>query len=366
MMRPRATHTLAWRRVPDAPRRRIRLAVVDDSVFVRGALKRMFENDPRIHVVGCASSGEELLYNIERWAPDAVTLDLNMPGIGGLATLNRVHADRPLLPVIVLSSAVGDGAATTIEALRHDYVDFIDKQALSLVDFIGMRALLVARIEALVNGPRPAPALTPPRTQVSSIGAISVIVIGASTGGPPAIETILRGLGRDVPVPVVVAQHMPPGFTKAFARRLDSVLPLAVREATDGDALLPGLVLIAPGGYDLGLARGVSDVVVVLKPARGEATAHPSVDHLFTSAAQVYGAAAAGVLLSGMGTDGARGLADLHRRGAYTIVQDESTSVVYGMPRAAVALGAASEITPLPQISERMTALLWECAVRDA
>ncbi len=355
--------------VADAlPRQRIRLAVVDDSVFVRGALKRMFESDPRIHVVGCASSGEDLLHHIDQWEPDVVTLDLNMPGMGGLATLDRVHAGRPMLPVIVLSSAVGDGAATTIEALRRDHVGFIDKQALSLVDFAGMRRLLVERIEALIS-----PGAVMPAARWLDRGRpggatmpIAVIVIGASTGGPPAIETILRGLGHRLSVPVVIAQHMPSGFTKAFAIRLDTVLPLRVREACNGDALTPGVVLITPGGYDLRLERAGENVVIDLKVADGNATAHPSVDMLFTSAAQVFGAAAAAALLSGMGTDGARGLAELHRRGAWTIAQDESTSVVYGMPGAAVALGAAREVTPLPLISESLRAVLKRVGEEDS
>jgi two-component system chemotaxis response regulator CheB len=343
------------------PRRRIRVAVVDDSVFVRGALKRMFENDPRIHVVGCASSGEELLQKIGNWEPDVVTLDLNMPGIGGLATLDQMHADRPRLPVIVLSSALGDGAATSIEALCREHVDFIDKQALSLADFSGMRRLLITRIEALTSCERPTPVPTPPRLPMPNAGAISIIVIGASTGGPPAIETILRALGPNIPLPIVIAQHMPPGFTNAFAQRLDSVLPLQVREALDGDVLFPGLVLIAPGGHDLRISRQGANTIVVLKPASTNTTTpHPSVDHLFTTTAHIYGAAAAGVLLTGMGTDGARGLSDLHRRGAHTIAQDESTSIVFGMPQAAIALGAASEVTALAEIGGRLNELVWD------
>jgi two-component system chemotaxis response regulator CheB len=340
-------------------RRRIRLAVVDDSLFVRSALKRMFQNDPRIHVVGCAPSGEDLLDHLAQWSPDVVTLDLNMPGIGGLATLDRIHEVLPALPVIVLSSAVGDGVATTIEALCRDQVDFIDKQELSLADFAGMRRVLLERIDALTTS-RTASCLSVPRQDQPpppEIAQVTLIVIGASTGGPPAIEAILQDLGS-APVPIVVAQHMPPGFTKAFAQRLNTNLPATVRQAQHGDALMPGTVLIAPGGHDLRLERIASSIVVALHPANTGSTTHPSVDLLFTSAAETCGAGAVGVLLSGMGADGAKGMDALRRAGSHTIAQDESTCVVYGMPRAAIAIGAACEISPLPVIGSHLRRLL--------
>jgi two-component system chemotaxis response regulator CheB len=345
-------------------RSRIRLAVVDDSVFVRGALRRMFENDLRIAVVGCASSGEELLAKLDTWSPDVITLDLNMPGIGGMATLDRIQA-RGRIPVIVLSSCVGEEVAMTIEALCHDGVDFIDKAELSLADFSAMHRVLAGRIEALAGAERSTAAPEPPLAVLAAPADVSddddalprsvaAVVIGASTGGPQGIERILLELDARLPVPVVIAQHMPAGFTAAFARRLDSLVAFSVREARNGEALAPGVVLVAPGGSDLRLVRDGSRVVASIAYDGGPVVHRPSVDLLFNSAAAVFGASALGVILSGMGSDGARGLAELRRAGAQTLAQDESTCVVYGMPGAAVARGAVSEILPLPRIASRL------------
>lgn len=338
----------------------IRLAVVDDSVFVRGALRRIFENHRRVQVVGCASTGEELLTHLDEWAPDVITLDLDMPGMGGLATLDRLAARRKT-PVIVLSSCADSAASITVDAICRDAVDFIDKRELSMTDFASMRRLLAERIEALAGASHlPSRAVTP-APERSGLGAVpepGVIVIGASTGGPPAIERILRELGSDLPVPIVIAQHMPPGFTAAFAKRLDFILPFEVREAADGEPLLGGMVLLAPGGRNLSLDRVAGRVVTAIDADGGGAVHKPSVDVLFSSAASVFGDHVVAALLSGMGSDGARGMAELRRAGAYTVAQDEHTSVVYGMPRAAIALGAAREVMPLGEIGARIRELM--------
>jgi two-component system, chemotaxis family, protein-glutamate methylesterase/glutaminase len=338
----------------------IRLAVVDDSVFVRGALRRIFENHRRIEVVGCASTGEELLGRLDEWAPDVITLDLDMPGMGGLATLDRL-AEHGKTPVIVLSSCAGSAASITVEAICREAVDFIDKRELSMTDFAAMRRLLADRIEALAaaTAPSSVPAPSTPEERIAgNIAEPRVVVIGASTGGPPAIERILRELGVDVPVPIVIAQHMPPGFTAAFAKRLDLILPFRVREAADGDRLAAGTVLIAPGGRNLRVERVAGRIVAAVDGGGKGAVHQPSVDELFTSAARIFGSHALAVILSGMGSDGARGMHELRRRGAYTVAQDEKTSVVYGMPRAAVALGAVRETIALGGIGARIRELL--------
>ncbi|HVS01895.1 MAG TPA: chemotaxis response regulator protein-glutamate methylesterase [Thermoanaerobaculia bacterium] len=341
----------------------IRLAVVDDSTFVRKAIRRMLAGDARFEVVGSAISGEELLANLERWQPDVITLDLSMPGIGGLVTLDRIMTLRPT-PVIILSTHAGRGAPQTIEALHRGAADFIDKQQYSLLDFDALGEVLAAKIAAVARGgTTEAPVIRARRPGVASVapaptGGYQILLIGASTGGPPAIEQVLADLGATCPVPVLVVQHMPKGFTSAFADRLNGHLPLAVREGQDGAALRPGTVYIGPAGNHLRVLRRGEQLVASLS-ARPEAALHrPSVDELFRSAARTVEGGAVSVLLTGMGRDGAEGMLELARAGAFTIAQDEPTSVVYGMPGAAVALQAVREVLPLARIGPRLCELL--------
>lgn len=338
--------------------RPLRLAVVDDSAFVRKAIQRMLAGDPRFDVVGTATSGEELLANLQRWDPDVITLDLSMPGIGGLVTLDRIMALRPT-PVIVLSTHAGRGAPQTIEALHRGAADFVDKQQYSLLDFSALREVLVEKVLAVASAPlRVAERARAPETAgAGSGGGYEVLLIGASTGGPPAIEQVLQDLGAECPVPVMVVQHMPQGFTRAFADRLNAHLPLQVREADDGMPLEPGRVYIAPAGRHLRIGReGVRPACSLsLKPET--ATHRPAVDELFLSALPAAQRTVA-ALLTGMGRDGAEGMRQLAKAGAFTVAQDEATSVVFGMPGAAVNLQAAREVLPLPRIGWRLRQLL--------
>lgn len=345
----------------------VRLAIVDDALFIREGLRRLLTGHEHIQVVGAAGSGEELLANLDAWRPDVVTLDLNMPGMGGLATLDRVMATRPL-PVIILSTRSGAGAPMTVEALGRGAVDFIDKEAYSLVDFERLRAVLEEKILGVAGGLRtatPAPGdaeapAAPRRRTARQDARFDLLVIGASTGGPRAVETVLAALGDEVDVPVAVVQHMPPGFTRAFAERLNRALPLPVREAAAEEALSPGSVYVAPGGWHLGVhGNGGSAPCLTLREAAvAVAAPTPSVDVLFESACTTYGGRVLAVLLTGMGRDGARGMQALRMAGAHTIAQSAETCVVYGMPRAAVECGAACEILPLGGIGPRVRALL--------
>lgn len=347
---------------------RIRLAVVDDSSFVRKALVRMLHAEPGIEVVGAAASGEELLENLARWRPDIVTLDLEMPGMGGLATLDRLQAERPI-PVVIFSTQSEQGASLAVEALYRTAVDFVDKAHVSLMDFAALRKRLVEKILQLVaagnqrttGAARPAAGA---RAQVGTAHAASpgtgvdVVLIGASTGGPPAIQRILEDLGGALAVPVLIVQHMPTGFTAAFAKRLDAQLPMSVREAAHGDALRPGVVYIAPAGANLTLRRRAHEVVAVLDDTLTDSSHRPSVDVLFHSACRVYRERAVAILLTGMGSDGAAGLAALAREGSFTIGQSEATCVVYGMPRVAQSLGAVAEELDVGDIGRRVAELL--------
>lgn len=337
----------------------VRVAVVDDSPFVRKVLARMLEEQDDLELVGSAARGEELLDHLQEWRADLIILDLAMPGIGGLATLDAIMARQPT-PVIILSENLRGGAQLAVEALHRRALEVVDKRRLSLVDFEALRKNLVGRIRQLATGelhvlpPEEAPAgsATAPRQPCNSP---ALLLLGASTGGPPAIERVLRDLGPQAHVPLVVAQHMPSGFTRAFAARLAAHLARDVREAADGAALEAGLVYVAPGGFHTGVERRRNRFV-----ARLAATAdrvQPSADRLFTSAAEAAGEHAVAALLTGMGEDGARGMAALAQAGAYTIAQDEATSVVFGMPRAAILAGAVREILPISLIGGRLREL---------
>jgi two-component system, chemotaxis family, protein-glutamate methylesterase/glutaminase len=350
----------------------IRVAIADDSSFIRRALARILSEENGVQLVGAAASGEELLDHLDRWRPDAVILDLSMPGMGGLQTLDRIMATWPT-PVIILSTHSKRDAPQTIEALHRGAMDFVDKQEYSLVDFDALRGVLLGKLrqvtgmvgdepdeEPLPRGPYVVTgrgAGGPAASAQAGTGEIDVVVLGASTGGPPAIERILRDLGATVPVPVAIVQHMPAGFTRAFAERLNAYLPLQVREAMDREPLLPGTIYIAPGGVHLTVVWDGSGLKAALavEPA---STHRPSVDVLFQSAVAAVGRRAVAVLLTGMGHDGARGMAELARAGARTLAQDEETSVIYGMPRAAVLAGAVGESLPLGAIGGRLQEIL--------
>ena len=345
--------------------RRIRVAVVDDSTFIRKAITRMLEGEPDLVVVGSASSGEELLTHLEDWAPDVVTLDLDMPGMGGLATLDRLTTQRPT-PVIILSTHSGKGAPLTIEALHRGATDFIDKQRYSLVDFGALREVLLEKIFQVTGRPRDEIPEEPSSTLVvqptfdeeKQDGDFDIILLGASTGGPPVLQTILEVLGKSVPVPVVIVQHMPRGFTQAFADRLNAYLPLMVREAHPGEQLMPDTVYIARAGDHLRVHRRDEKLVAEVSHFPEDSTHIPSVDVLFESTARSIGHRTAAALLTGMGTDGAKGMAALKATGAYTLCQNEESSIVFGMPRAAMSLNAVREVGDPDAIGRRLRDLV--------
>lgn len=352
----------------------IRVALADDSSFIRRALARLLSQDDGIELMGTATCGEELLDQLDRWRPDAIILDLSMPGMGGLQTLDRIMATRPT-PVIILSTHSKKDAPQTIEALHRGAMDFIDKQEYSLVDFDALRGVLLEKLR-LATGmvgdepDEPPPRLPePPRRTAGAAwiapdtDEVGIVLLGASTGGPPAIERILRDLGSILPVPVAIVQHMPAGFTRAFADRLNAYLPLQVREAVDREPLLPGTVYIAPGGVHLTVIWEGGGLKAALSN-EPTATHRPSVDVLFASAAAVVGRRTVAVLLTGMGHDGARGMAELVRVGGRTFAQDEETSVIYGMPKAAVVAGGVGESLPLQAIGGRLREILTGREVR--
>lgn len=350
--------------------------MVDDSSFVRRAIARMLEEEARVEIVGLASSGEELLMHLEEWAPDVITLDLSMPGMGGLSTLDRVMVLRPT-PVIVLSTHSAKDAPATIEALHRGAMDFIDKAQYSLVDFQALREVILEKLLSVravslpepvppaqadsrsspraASGPRRVAPKPPPAARKSE--RFDALLIGASTGGPPAIQRLLEELGTP-PVPVLVVQHMPLGFTRAFAERLNAHLPLQVREVRNGELLAAATVYIAPAGRHLLLDKAEDRLVALLREEPRDARHRPSVDLLFRSGARVLGPRALVLLLTGMGADGAEGMGKILRAGGHTVAQDASSCVVYGMPKAAKARGAVREEVSLDDMGERIAKLL--------
>lgn len=353
--------------------KQVRVAIADDSAFIRKALVRILEADPRLAVVGTATCGEELLDQLDEWSPDVISLDLSMPGIGGLRTLDRIMEQRPT-PVIILSTHAREDAPLTIEALHRGAVDFIDKQRYSLVDFQSLSRILIERILEIsgknnhlevtaAEKPSRARDSEKPPAQESNLetcksSSHDLLIIAASTGGPMAIQTVLEGLAPRPPVPVVLIQHMPPDFTGAFAERLNNHLPFAVRHASDGELLLNGTAYVAPGGHQLRFKKTRLGLVAVVTEDSMSRKHSPSADVTFISAAETLGSRVLATILTGMGKDGAHGLEELTRRGAHAVAQDRSSSIVYGMPKAAIERCGVADILSLPEIGPRLSELL--------
>ena len=338
----------------------IRVFIVDDSAFVRRALARVLATQPGFRVVGEAESGAEALARIPAADPDFVTLDVAMPGMDGLQVLPALLRWKPSLRVVMLSAHTQHGAAATVTALAAGAVDFIDKTTFNVMDLEFLRREVVDRLEALApasrhaNGAAARPAATAGGPAPADLRACDLCVIGASTGGPAAVQRILQRLPARFPFPVVVVQHMPPGFTDAFARRLDSLSRLRVSEAVEGHRLAAGDVIIAPGGLHLRLTPGLA---VVLSAEPSDARHIPSVDVTMRSAARARPGRVLGVLLTGMGEDGAEGMATIRAGGGVTIAESEASCVVYGMPRAAVRRGGATWVLSLGEIAEALGGL---------
>ena len=333
----------------------IRVLIVDDSALVRRILTEALSRHPDIEVVGTATDPYAARERIVALRPDVVTLDVEMPRMDGLSFLAKLMRHFPL-PVIVVSSVTPERSDTALRALALGAVEVIAKpgamHATAEVAEALVRAVRVAaraRVQRLM--PADASARQPTPAIATFNGTHKVIAIGASTGGTQAVETVLRRFPVDAPATVIV-QHMPAHFTTSFAKRLDQVCSIAVREAEDGDVLTPGLALVAPGGRHLVIQASGARWVARVKDGPRVHHQRPAVDVTFESLARCAGRNAVAALLTGMGADGARGLRSLRDAGAHTIAQDEATSVVWGMPREAVKLDAACEVLPLPEVAD--------------
>lgn len=330
----------------------VRVFVVDDSAFVRRALARILDGQPGMRVVGEAASGAEALDRIPRVDPDLVTLDVAMPGMDGLQVLRGLLRWKPALKVLMLSAHTRVGAEATVDALAAGATDFIDKSAFNVMDLDTLRREVVDKIA--VCG-RAAPALPTPTPSVPANGpdparaaGLALCVIGASTGGPAALQRILERLPAGFPLPTIVVQHMPPGFTRPFAERLDALCRLDVAEAVEGERLVPGRVRVAPAGRHL---RVTANLAVILAGEAGDAKHVPSIDIALKSAARARPGGVLGILLTGMGEDGADGMVAVRATGGLTLAESEASCVVYGMPRAAHSRGGAEHLMPLEAIA---------------
>jgi two-component system, chemotaxis family, protein-glutamate methylesterase/glutaminase len=341
---------------------RITAFVVDDSAVVRRHLADLLEAGG-IEVIGTASDPLFAWPKLQARWPDVLVLDVEMPRMDGISFLRKVMTEHPT-PVVMCSTLTAAGAATTLQALAEGAVSFVTKPKLGLRDFLAdasnglveaVKAAARANVRQLAPRPAAVPAAGVVKSALPAAGAMAettdrVIAIGSSTGGVQAIESVLTRLPRTSPG-IVIVQHMPATFTGAFAQRLAGLCAMEVREAKDGDRVINGRVLIAPGGLHMKLLRSGAQYVVSVRDGPLMNRHKPSVDVLFKSVAACAGANALGVILTGMGDDGARGLLEMRQAGAITAAQDEASCVVYGMPREAVRLGAAAEVLPLSGIA---------------
>jgi two-component system chemotaxis response regulator CheB len=356
----------------------IRVLVVDDSPFMRKALERMLQA-PDIEVVGSARDGLDALDKIAQFNPDIVTLDIEMPRLDGLGCLKRIMAETPRA-VLMVSSLTQEGAQATLEALALGALDFIPKEtSLASASILQIQQDLQEKVRKLARSPRfrkarvlpppppptqpgqipvhaPLPLPAPAAQAVSRLGALAgpraeLLAIGCSTGGPKALQDLLPALPKALPVPCLIVQHMPGTFTKAFAERLNSICQVEVREAVHGETALPGCVYIAPGGLHMLYRQRGSTGFIELSAEPSTSLHRPSVDVLFQSIADNTSRQVLAMILTGMGSDGTRGMVALKAKGAHTLAEAEESCIVYGMPRAAFERGCVDQVAPLQDMA---------------
>lgn len=337
-----------------APREPVKVLVVDDSAHNRRLLTELLESLPDVKVVGTAADGNEGLRQVMALHPDVVTLDLEMPRLGGYSFLRLLKSTAPT-PVIVISSYAHK--TDVFKALELGAFDFIAKPAKPTPDVLEklrkelQEKVLAARLVRAEMKP------VKPRPKTMALEPSFVVGIGASTGGPPAVQRLLESLSPEPSMCLLVCQHMPKQFTRAFAERLDRLGPFSVREAQEGDLLAPGHVFIAPGGRQLVVYRQNGQYVLGTPPPTMQDKHAPSVDRLFMSLAEVFGSKTVGVVLTGMGSDGAMGAKSIRKAGGEVWAESEETAVIYGMPQEAVATGAVSRVLPLGEIGPALVEL---------
>ncbi len=341
-----------------------RVLIVDDSAVVRQTLSEVLASDPEIEVIGAACDPYAAAERLREAVPDVITLDVEMPRMDGITFLRKLMSQHPL-PVVICSSLAGEGSVTALEAMEAGAVDIIAKPQMGSKQFLeesrirlcdAVKAAAKARLRPIAERQAVPPKYTadailaPPTGKAMAQTTEKIVAVGASTGGTEALRVLLQALPHDAPG-LVIVQHMPENFTAAFAKRLDGLCRITVKEAAQGDSVIPGRALIAPGNRHVLLKRSGARYYVEIKDGPLVCRHRPSVDVLFRSAARYAGENAVGVIMTGMGDDGARGLLEMKQAGAYTIAQDERSSVVFGMPAEAIKRQAQDAILPLEAIA---------------
>jgi len=350
----------------------IKVLVVDDSAFMRKAISTMLDKDSEIKVIGVARDGQEGLDMVRKLDPDVVTMDIEMPKMDGLTALRHIMMESPR-PVLMVSSLTTEGAEATLKAMELGAVDFIPKQLSKVsLDIVKIEKDLIARVKAVAARKMrhvlarsaasrlSARASRKPVVRPSGRPTRDVVAIGVSTGGPPVVQKILSSLPADFPASIIIAQHMPASFTGPFAKRLDGVSKISVKEAEPGDVLKAGHAFVAPGGKHIVLDQKVSRVDVVVTEDPKDALYKPSANVLISSVAEAVGKRGLGVILTGMGNDGCEGVRALKSKGGRALAQSDSTCVVYGMPKAIVDDNLADEIVDLDDMADSIIANLYK------
>ncbi len=345
----------------------VKLLIVDDSAFMRNVLSTMLSSDPEIKIVGTARDGLEAIEKIGSLKPDIVTMDVEMPRMDGIAALRHIMETNPL-PVIMVSSITTEGAKVTLDALDLGAVDFIPKNLSELsINIVKIKEVLIDKIKQIARKGlvrkqvRPPSRTAAPRAievpthmplRTTGERRVGILSVGTSTGGPKALQEIIPRLPKDFPAPIVIAQHMPPNFTGPFAERLNQLSQIEVREAKEGEPLRPGVALIAPGWGHMRVKRvkGI-ETIVSISDNKEDFIYRPSVDALMGSVAECFPGRALGVILTGMGNDGLKGLISLKKTGGRIFAQDEESCVVYGMPKAVVDAGIADKVLSLDDMA---------------
>ena len=338
----------------------IKVLIVDDSAFMRNTLSSMIASDPDIEVAGIARDGVEAVEKVAALKPDIVTLDVEMPRMDGIEALRQIMEKYPV-PVLMVSSLTMEDAKVTLDALDLGAVDFIPKNLSDLsINIIKIKETLIEKIKKIgkkgltrrLRRYDLKPVKMPEQTAYASHRRVSVVSIGSSTGGPKALQNIITRIPKDFPVPILIAQHMPPTFTGPFAERLNQLSAIDVKEAEDGEPIKKGIAYIAPGRGHMGVKRKkITETTITITEDIGEFIYKPSVDVLMLSATQCFSGHVLGVILTGLGNDGTKGMKEIKNKGGRTIAESEETCVVYGMPRSVVESGAADKVVPLDEIA---------------
>jgi two-component system chemotaxis response regulator CheB len=337
----------------------VKVLIVDDSAFMRNTLTSMISSDPEIRVIGVARDGVEAIEKVAQLKPDIVTLDVEMPRMNGIEALKQIMAKYPV-PVLIVSSLTTEEAKITLEALDIGAVDFIPKNLSDMsINIVKIKDNLIEKIKKIgkrglplfkkIPSPKIDITVAP---QVVSHRRINIVAIGTSTGGPKALQNILPKLPKDFPVPILIAQHMPPQFTAPFAERLNQLSAIEVKEAEDGEAIQKGIVYIAPGRGHMSIKRKkITETVISISEDRGDYIYRPSVDALMLSVVECFSGHVLGIVLTGIGNDGLIGMKEIKNSGGRTIAENEATCVVYGMPKAVAESGLADKIVPVDQVA---------------